>query len=476
MKAITVFSAAVVSLMASARCDGADLPTAKEAPPVRKTGSLTKAEYLHKAYVLGQGIRPPPRYTGTWRTWHENGNPRSERSLVKGVSHGPSKEWDTQGKRIATGEYRNGDRFDGSFRQSYYLDGDLAKHCYAVDSYSSGRRHGPYAEWTVRGQKLAEGQFADDKRTGRWRWWDWSGGRIAVGTYKDGRPWSGRFASRSDKQWRVQEYDAGEDVQLRRLKKLSLLELSHIVTNRAQHKSVRWHATLELARRKEPASKPVLITSLKDDYHSVRGAAAWGLCQIGGRDAQDALLAFLRASLASRNWGDLTRATEAQKELPDKRALDLLMECLKVAREKGHNYHFRYYAAEALGKIGDPKASLRLAQQLDLSIDYSMSRDYLYLDAIRKTKGRKATPVLIGYLDGLVTKMAGQSLKEHPRRRGRKARQVHCNFRVYGLTLSALEAVTGRKTGTGSREDVAKDWKKWWKDKSSEQPDEPSKE
>ena len=102
-----------------------------------------------------------------------------------------------------------------------------------------------------------------------------------------------------------------------------------------------------------------------------------------------------------------------------------------------------------------------------------MSRDYLYLDAIRKTKGKKATPILIEYLDRLVTKMAGQSLKEQPMTRSWGGGPVHYNFRVYGLTLSALEAVTGRKTSTGSREDVAKDWKKWWKGESSEQPDEP---
>ena len=447
------------------------LSDSKNGSPVRKNESLTKAEYLHKAYVLRQGVRPPPRYSGTWRTWHENGNPRSERSLVNGVAHGPSKEWDTQGKRIATGEYRDGDPFDGSFRQWYYLDGDLAKHCYAIDSYSSGRRHGPHSKWTVSGRKLAEGQFAGDERTGRWRWWNWIGTRIAVGTYKDGRPWSGSVVSRSDKQWRVQEYDSGENVQLRRLKRLSLVELAHAVTNRTQHKSVRWHATLELARRKEPSSKPLLITLLKDNYHAVRGAAAWGLSQIGGQDAKDALLAFLRTSLASRNWGDLTRATEAQNHLPDKRALDLLIKCLEIGKENGGDYYG--YAAKALGKIGDPKASLALAQQLDLRIDYSMSRDYLYLAAIRKTKGKEATRILIDYLDRLVIRMTGQSLPKHQigvptvQPRGRDARQLNYNFSVYRHTLAALETVTGRKSSTGSREDVAEDWKMWWKVKTS---------
>ena len=256
-----------------------------------------------------------------------------------------------------------------------------------------------------------------------------------------------------------------------RLKTLPPEQLMALATDAAETKAVRWRATTELARRKHAPSAQLLIASLKDDYHAIRGAAAWGLSRIGGEDAQDALLEFLRRSLASRNWGDLARATEAQKELPDKRALDLLIECLNVSKEEGRNYHFRYYAAEALGKIGDSKASLALARQLDLSVDYSMSRDYLYLDAVRKTKGEDSIGILVDYLNRLVVKMAGQTLQDYPMPRGREARQVHYNFQVYGLTLSSLESITARKSSERSREDVARDWKKWLKEKTSEPKD-----
>jgi hypothetical protein len=254
-----------------------------------------------------------------------------------------------------------------------------------------------------------------------------------------------------------------------RLQSLPAEELMALVPDMAQTKAVRWRATAELARRKYAPSAQLLIASLSDDYEAVRGAAAWGLSQIGGKDAQDALLAFLRTSLATRRWGDLTRATEAEKDLPDKRALDLLIQCLTVAKDTGRNYHFRYYAAEALGKIGDPKASLALAQQLDVSVDYSMSRDHLYLTAIRDTKGKEALPLLVDYLDRLVTKMSGEDLRKFPMIGGREARQVQYDVQTYGLTVSALESVTGRKSQQGTREEVMRDWKRWWNEQTSEQ-------
>jgi len=360
---------------------------------------------------------------------------------------------------VASGEYRNGDSFQGTFRQWHYLDGDLSKHCYTIVSYKSGRRHGPYSNWTVEGQKLAEGQFADGKRNGSWTWWDFDGSLLVTGKYRDGRPWSGSFASRVDNRWRVQNFEAGADVQLRELQKAAISELSRIVEDRTQYKSVRWHATLELARRKDSSSRPILIKCLSDEYHAVRGAAAWGLCQIGGDDAQDALLDYLRWSLQENRWGDLTRATEAQKELPDKRALPLLLRCLG-----GRGDHYGY-VAQALGKLGDPSASKPLAKQLRANQDYTRSRDYLYLDAIKKTKGRDAAPHLVEYLQKHVARMKGQDLQElmalRTTIRGSKNRQTAYNFLIYRKTIAALEAISGEKSIGGKREDVAHFWADW---------------
>jgi len=246
------------------------------------------------------------------------------------------------------------------------------------------------------------------------------------------------------------------------LETMSLEELATIASDPSRNNDLRWQSTRELARRKDAWSIPILICLLQDDYQPVRGAAAWGLSQVGGEEAQNALLEYLRASVKSKTGPDLASATDAEKELPDKRAVDLLIRCLGDVGNPRYPF-VRSYAAEALGKIGNPKASLPLAQQLNIEIDYVNSRDFWYMEAIRTTKGAGATPILVEYLERLVQKMAGQDLSHFTTNIGSEYRQTEHNFRMYKLTLAALEAVTGRKSLTGTREDVAKDWKESWK-------------
>jgi hypothetical protein len=248
------------------------------------------------------------------------------------------------------------------------------------------------------------------------------------------------------------------------------VQLSNIVTNPNTDEKARAGATSELARMNDPANVPLLISLLTNASPGIRGSASWGLCQLGGQPAQDALLDYLRTSVESHLYhalGDLTRATEAQKVLPDPRALDLLIACLN---DKEADSSARGYVAEALAKIGNPKASLPLAQQLEVTIEYSSSKDYLYLKGIKMTKGPEATSILIDYLNKLVVKMAVQNADPNVllSTSGAASRQARSNFEVYGLTLSALEVVTGRKSVSGSREAVAQDWTKWWKSQSAD--------
>ena len=156
---------------------------------------------------------------------------------------------------------------------------------------------------------------------------------------------------------------------------------------------------------------------------------------------------------------DIIRATEAQRELPDKRALPLLLKCL----EQQHDPYG--YVAEALGKLGDPSASERLARQLRVNVGYVHSRDYLYLNAIKVTKGRKAAPLLVEYLRKLVVKMKGQDIQTLHKPpfglRGSKNRQMATDRGNYRRTVSAMEAVSGKKSVGGTREEVAEFWSKW---------------
>ena len=172
-----------------------------------------RAEYLYKAFVLEHGFRPAEGYTGVWRTWYENGKKMSESTKVENVRHGLCREWDTKGNLIASGQYRNGEPYEGTFRDWYYLHGDLQKHCYSISRYRQGKRDGPYCLWTKDGRKLAEGRYANDKREGIWIWWTWDGKLLALGDYRDGRPWSGAFADYSYDRTSVKYYREAEEVE-----------------------------------------------------------------------------------------------------------------------------------------------------------------------------------------------------------------------------------------------------------------------
>lgn len=111
----------VLFIAGAAPCAGDNASTPKRGRLGEVGRSLAKEEYIHRAYVLGKGIRPPERFTGAWCTWYADGQLRREVTLVNGSSHGPCKEWDAKGRLVASGEYRNGDPFDGSFREWYYL-------------------------------------------------------------------------------------------------------------------------------------------------------------------------------------------------------------------------------------------------------------------------------------------------------------------------------------------------------------------
>ena len=235
--------------------------------------------------------------------------------------------------------------------------------------------------------------------------------------------------------------------------------LSRAATDRTRSNRARWGAVLALARINDPKSTDLFIKLLKDDYQVIRGAACGRLSQIGGKRAADAILGYLRWSVEKKKRSDIIRATEAQRELPDKRALPLLLKCL----EQQHDPYG--YVARALGKLGDPSASELLARQLRVNVGYVHSRDYLYLNAIKVTKGRKAAPLLVEYLRKLVVKMKGrniQTLHKPPfGLRGSKNRQMATDRGNYKRTVSAMEAVSGKKSVGGTREEVAEFWSKW---------------
>jgi HEAT repeat protein len=226
----------------------------------------------------------------------------------------------------------------------------------------------------------------------------------------------------------------------------------------------RWPAVIALGMTKDAEVVPELIRLLDDDRFEIRGAAAYGLSQTGGQDAKDALVIFLQRSF-ERDHDTLNRATESLKELPDRRALPIL---IKIVRQAG-DYRGRpssvIYAAEALGKIGDPSAAEPLARLLDPSITYVNSQDYIFLDALTLTKGKEAEPDLIRYLSALTKRIKDQpwykgkeDRDSNPFGPGAGPRQRWYDHEVFMKTVQALESVSGTSSKGATPSEIVEFW------------------
>lgn len=221
-------------------------------------------------------------------------------------------------------------------------------------------------------------------------------------------------------------------------------------------------AVISLGMIRDPETVPFLIQCLADrDWH-VQGRAAYALSGIGGQQARDALVAFLKQCVAN-NSPNLTKATEAMKELPDSRAFSTLLGIVQEAAGSDRGGFPVRYAAEALGKIGDSRASPVLVRLLRPETPYSTSWDYIYLEAIKQCKGREALPGLVKYLEALVDKMkkdsdpaSGDSSMKPI---GAYERQVGYNTSMYLLTIECLEAITSSQSQGTTREQSLKFWK-----------------
>ncbi len=241
-----------------------------------------------------------------------------------------------------------------------------------------------------------------------------------------------------------------------------------IAEDKSGDQFVRVRAIYVLGRIKYKNSIPILINILSEENSYIKGSAAYALSRIGGEKAKNALLKFLTNSF-EKDYESLPSAVEAIKELPDKRAFPVLMKILEIAQEQKklpenrnkekdivNNQSLRS-AAEALGNIGDSRASVSLAEFLSPDSAYDKSIDYLYLLAICKTKGEQVIPYLISYLEATVKKLSG---KQSPMISiGAENRQIIGYLMNYEKTVDCLEVITGQKSVGATREDVAMFWK-----------------
>ena len=226
-------------------------------------------------------------------------------------------------------------------------------------------------------------------------------------------------------------------------------------------------AVISLGCIRDPETLPFLIRCLDDQESNVRGRAAYAISQIGGDDAKSALVQFLERCLKN-DKSNLDKATESVKELPDGRAFPSLLAIVDASLSGKSQGFALYYAVEALGKIGDARASGRIAKLLDTRIPYSESHDYLYLKAIQQTKGKDALPGLVAYLGVMLTKMEGHPEKKYSPADesllmgiGEKDRQSKYNYYVWGNAVACLETVSGEKSEGATRSQVLRFWQRY---------------
>jgi antitoxin component YwqK of YwqJK toxin-antitoxin module len=80
-----------------------------------------------------EGMYAADKQVGVWRSWRENGKALEEIQFADGLKEGPITRWQENGARELEGAYK-ADKKDGTFRY-YDEEGELAK----TEQYSAGR-------------------------------------------------------------------------------------------------------------------------------------------------------------------------------------------------------------------------------------------------------------------------------------------------------------------------------------------------
>ena len=133
---------------------------------------------------------PPKNLTGTWTTWHvngqkayeiqykngqydgvftsfhDNGNKSYEQHYVGHVAHGPDTGWNADGSLSYTAQYRDGKQ-DGRWTH-WYANGQ--KHSEA--DYDNGKYHGRVTYWHENGQIGSVNDYKNGVKHGREASWD----------------------------------------------------------------------------------------------------------------------------------------------------------------------------------------------------------------------------------------------------------------------------------------------------------------
>ncbi len=150
-------------------------------------------------------VEPPQNFTGTWTTWHvngqkghetqynngkrdgvltryhDNGRKSYEQHYVNDVAHGADTGWFPDGKVSYTARYSKGKK-DGTWTH-WYANGN--KHSEAT--YDNGKQDGPDTHWHENGQIAGVNDYKDGVKHGREASWDVNGVLEYDRKYVDGK-------------------------------------------------------------------------------------------------------------------------------------------------------------------------------------------------------------------------------------------------------------------------------------------------
>jgi hypothetical protein len=135
---------------------------------------------------------PPKEFTGTWTTWHVNGQKGYEIQYTDGHYDGVFASFHDNGSKSTVQHYANRNAHGPG--AGWNADGTLS---YTLQ-YRDGKQDGRWTHWHANGKKHSEADYADGKYHGRVTYWHENGQIGTVNDYKQGVK-HGREASWDEK-------------------------------------------------------------------------------------------------------------------------------------------------------------------------------------------------------------------------------------------------------------------------------------
>jgi hypothetical protein len=181
-------------------------------------GELPKGKPGHEKGSDGQRVR---KYTKEWTDDYGNYNKdvylaytktlKDEKGaeVVAEIWHGKATGFHENGSKSWEGVYRHGKR-EGEFT-TWSKDSTRT----GFMAFEQGKMHGKYTQRAEDGRKMREETYEKGKLNGEAHWWDGDGKLLLTGTYRDGLPWTGKFAeldSSPRATWVVRRYERGKRV------------------------------------------------------------------------------------------------------------------------------------------------------------------------------------------------------------------------------------------------------------------------